>query len=67
MNRGFNRLKQRWEENPEQMIALGIAGLTASALFINAVANARGRSTWRKEVNRRDRLTPRYGRYPYSN
>lgn len=68
--KGFKRLKRLWEENPEQMIMLGIGGLTASALFINAVANASSRSTWRQEVKRRKRLNdqqyPQYTRYPYS-
>lgn len=68
--KGFKRLKRLWEENPEQMIMLGIGGLTASALFINAVANAAGRNTWRQEVKRRKRLNdqqyPQYSRYPYS-
>lgn len=70
MNKGFRKLKYYWEENPEQMIMLGIGAMTASALFINAVANASGRSTWRQEVKRRKRLTeqqyPTYTRYPYS-
>lgn len=63
MNRITDRLKKEWDEDPVKVIAATAGLLTATAMFINAVANAKGRRTWAKEVNRRDRMSR--SRYPY--
>jgi hypothetical protein len=58
MNRFLENLKREAEENP--VIALGVAAglVTAISQLVNASANKRNSTSWRKEVNRRTRKTP---------
>lgn len=56
MDQLIDKLKREFENNPLQTIAIGALATTAVAKLIDAVANAKGRSTWKREVRRRERM-----------
>lgn len=64
--RGWWKLKRKWEDDPEFFIGCVVVGLTAGAMFITASAKykdartrARSQNTWDREVSRRERMSYR--------
>lgn len=57
MNKGWEKLKTAWEENPLMVMAIGAAAATAASKLIDATSNYKGRKTWEREVARRDRMS----------
>ena len=56
MNNAWNKLKDKWNEDPIQVLVVGSLVATAAAKLIDAQANARSRKTWDREVARRERM-----------
>lgn len=50
MNEGIRKLKQRFNENPVQIIALGTGLLYAVAKVIDATSAAQGRRAYAQQV-----------------
>ena len=59
MEKFLNNLKRQAEESPMIAIGVGIGVLTAASKFLDAAGKAQGRRTWKKEVQRRDRMSHR--------
>lgn len=59
MNKAWTKLKNKWEEDPMQVLVVGALVATAAAKLIDAQANARSRKTWEREVDRRERMSRR--------
>lgn len=57
MKQGLEKLKNKFNEEPLQVLVVGAFVASASAKLIDALSNAAGRRTWQKEVQRRERLT----------
>lgn len=57
MNRAWDNLKRKWEENPLMVLFVGAMVATAAAKVIDAQANSRRVRTWQQEVDRRDRMS----------
>lgn len=57
MDKAKMKIKQAWEENPLQVIAVGAFAATAAAKLLDATTNARNSRAWQKEVDRRDRMS----------
>lgn len=57
MEKGWNKFKQAWNDNP--LLVIGVCGFTLAAAgkFMDATTNARRVRTWEKEVDRRDRMS----------
>jgi len=54
MNNAWNKLKDKWNEDPMQVLVVGALVATAAAKLIDAQSNARSRKTWDREVARRE-------------
>ena len=48
-----DRLKQEWNDNPLQVIAVGSGAAMAATMVINAMSAAQGRRAYAKQVNYR--------------
>lgn len=59
MQKAWNRIKQEWEEDPVKVLVIASLVATAAAKLIEAGNNTRNSHAWKKEVNRRDRMTRR--------
>lgn len=57
MNKAWTKIKLAFEENPLMVITVGAFAATAAAKLIDSSVNARNSSAWKKEVDRRDRMT----------
>jgi dTDP-4-dehydrorhamnose reductase len=57
MDKAMNRIKQAWEENPIAVIAVASLAATAAAKLLDASTNRVNAQAWKKEVNRRDRMS----------
>lgn len=57
MKNAIDKIKQKFEEDPITMITVTAMAVGAVATIVNTVSVASNASTWRKEVNRRDRMT----------
>lgn len=53
MNKAYLKLKQKWEEDPMQVLIVGALVATAAAKLWEAKNNAASQKTWNREVNRR--------------
>lgn len=54
-NRGVQKIRQTWDENPLAVIGVAVATLSATARIISAVNSMRSRRIWAREVDRRVR------------
>jgi hypothetical protein len=52
-NRAVDKIKQVWEEQPLQVIAVASLAATAAAKLLNAATASRNSRAWSKEVDRR--------------
>ena len=50
-------LKAKFDENPVEVMTVGALAVTAASKLTMAVVSARNSRTWRKEVNRRNKVT----------
>jgi len=57
MQKAWDKIKQKFEEDPMQVLIVGALVATAAAKLIDASASRANTRTWAKEVNRRDRMT----------
>jgi hypothetical protein len=57
MQKAWEKLKKKWEEDPLQVLVVGALVATAGAKLIDAHANAKSRKTWAREVERRERMS----------
>lgn len=57
MKKAQARIKQAFEENPMAVIAIASGAAIAIAKLIEAGTAANNSRAWKKEVNRRDRMT----------
>lgn len=57
MDKAWNKIKKAWEENPITVIIVASFAATAASKLIDSSVNARNSSAWKKEVERRDRMT----------
>jgi len=55
MQKGWNKIKQEFEENPMRVILYGGIALTALAKFIEAASAAQGRRAYAESVKLRAR------------
>lgn len=55
MNKGFEKIKAEFEENPLQVIGVGAMAAMAAGKLLESLAKYRGRRTWDREVARRER------------
>lgn len=53
MQNAWNKLKLAWEQNPQQVIALGAFTALAAAKLIDASTRRHNSQTWAREVDRR--------------
>lgn len=53
MNKAYAKLKQKWEEDPMQVLLVGALVATAAAKLWEARTHAVSQRTWDKEVSRR--------------
>lgn len=53
MNKGIERLKQRFEEDPVTVLIVGAFVVTATAKLIDAMSAAQGRRAYAKQVDYR--------------
>lgn len=63
--RGWWKLKRRWEEDPEFFIGCVVVGLTAGAMFLTAGAKYKDARTRAKSANIHDREVARRERMTY--
>jgi alcohol dehydrogenase class IV len=59
MKKAWAKIQQAFEENPLTVIAVGSGAALAAAKIVQAFAEANNSRSWRKEVNRRDRMSRR--------
>jgi hypothetical protein len=57
MNKAWNKIRQAWEDNPIMVIVVASFAATAASKLIDSSVNARNSNAWKKEVDRRDRMT----------
>lgn len=57
MEKAKMKIKKAWEEDPLQVIAIGALAATAAAKLIDAGTKASNSRAWKKEVDRRDRMS----------
>jgi hypothetical protein len=55
MQKGWNKIKQKFEENPLQVILIGSIAITAVAKLIDAQSAAKGRRAYAESVRLRAR------------
>lgn len=55
MNKAWNKLKAKWNDDPITVIIVSSLAATAAAKLIDAMSTARSRKTWEREVARRER------------
>jgi hypothetical protein len=48
-----DRLRQEWNDNPLQVIAIGALAATAAAKILDSMSAAQGRRAYAKQVNHR--------------
>ena len=48
-----DKLKQEWNDNPMQVIAVGAMATTAVVAVLNAMSQARSRNAYARQVNYR--------------
>lgn len=53
MKPGWDKLKQKFNENPLQVILIGSLAVTAAAKLIDSVSAAQGRRAYAQQVNLR--------------
>lgn len=53
MNKGIEKLKRRFEEDPITVIIVGAFAVTAAAKLIDALSAAQGRKAYAQQVNYR--------------
>lgn len=46
-----DKLKQEWNENPMQVIAVGAMATTAVVAVLNALSSARSRNAYARQIN----------------
>lgn len=56
MQKAWDKLKEKFEEEPLQVLAVGALFITATAKLIDSGSNAVSRRTWSREVARRERM-----------
>lgn len=59
MNKAFDKIKQAWDENPIGVIIVASIAATAASKLLDSSTNRVNAQAWKKEVNRRDRMTRR--------
>jgi len=59
MNNVKAKLRQAWDENPLAVITVGAVAVTAAAKLLDSATAAKNAKAWKKEVDRRNRNTPR--------
>lgn len=52
-----NNLKTKLEENPVETIAVAAMAATAAAKLLSSMTGAANSRSWKKEVDRRDRMS----------
>lgn len=57
MNKAWDKIKQKWEEDPMMVIFVGSLAATAAAKLIEANTNRANSRSWDRETRRRDRMT----------
>ena len=57
MRKHIDNIKQKFEEDPIAVITVAAATLGIVGALVNTITVASNSHTWRKEVNRRDRMT----------
>lgn len=57
MQKGFDKLKKQFEEDPIKVLFVAALVATASAKLIDSLANSRNSHAWATEVARRDRMS----------
>lgn len=57
MQKAWDRLKKKWEEDPLQVLVVGALVATAGAKLLDAHSHAKSRKTWDREVERRERMS----------
>lgn len=55
MQKGWNKIKQKFEENPIQVILVASIALTAVAKIVEATSAAQGRRAYARSVDLRAR------------
>lgn len=50
MNKGFEKIKRKFEEDPITVIMIGALAATAAAKLIDALSAAQGRRAYAKQV-----------------
>jgi len=55
MHKGWNKIKQKFEENPLQVILIASLAATAAAKLIESVSAAQGRRAYAENVKLRAR------------
>jgi hypothetical protein len=53
MNRGIEKIKRKFEEDPFTVIIIGSLAVTATARLIDAVSAAQGRRAYARQVDYR--------------
>lgn len=53
MNRGIEKLKQAWNENPVQVLFVGAMVATAASKLLNSYTAHQNAQAWQREVDRR--------------
>jgi hypothetical protein len=59
MDKVKHKIQQALEENPLTVVAVASGAALAVAKLITAVTEAKNSRTWKKEVDRRDRVSKR--------
>ena len=53
MNKGFDKIKQAWDDNPIGVLIVGAFVATAASKVLDARSSARNSRAWQREVDRR--------------
>lgn len=59
MQKGIDKIKQAWNDNPLGVIIVASFAATAAAKLLDASTTRSRAKAWDVEVARRDRMTPR--------
>lgn len=57
MKNATDKIKKAWDENPLAVITVAALAATAAAKLIDSTTSAKNARAWKKEVDRRDRMT----------
>lgn len=57
MNKAWDKIKQKYDEDPLSVLVVGALVATAAAKLLEASTARANSRTWEKEVRRRDRTT----------